>query len=260
MLFFAFLLCACVLLLMPHHVTTKLQLTFSTLFQFPLGAGRILALAAQTPLRDQGLNPADYDALLDRIRQQQNHIDELRAELEQERSEKERLSKASFLNAWGSHGLVPAQVIQATSGLDQIVINRGKRDGLSPGLYILAENAVIGAIQDLSGHQAKGILVTDKSSHIPVYIRSSFSQPKGILYGLGKGKAKIDQIPSRHKIKIGDPVHVQTQPGLLEVPIVVGRVSQCQQNETEPLLWDISVEPATNLENVNQVVVLVAHK
>jgi len=257
MVFISFLLCACVLLLMPHNVTTKLQFGFSSLFRFPLGTGRVIALAAQSPTPSSDIRNEDYDKLLRKCLEFQNHADTLMALLDQERSEMEKLSQVSLSHAWGPHGLVPARVIQALGGCDQIIINRGKQDKLAPRQFILADNAIVGSICELGKHQAKVVLITDKSSRIQVYIKSAQTMPKGLLYGLGNGTAKIQHIPCHHKVAIGDPVHVQTKPGLLEVPVVVGRVSQCQQDEIEPLLWDITVEPASNLKSLSHVHVIV---
>jgi cell shape-determining protein MreC len=131
---------------------------------------------------------------------------------------------------------------------------------LASGLYILSDNAIIGSIRELSRYQAKGVLITDKSSHIPVYIRSAQTKPMGVLSGLGNGQAKISKVKFHEKIKVGDPVHVQIQPGRLEVPIVVGRVSQCKQSVTEPLLWDILMEPASDLTSINRIEVIVARE
>ena len=260
LLFISFLLCACVLLLMPHHVTTKLQLAFSTVFQLPLGTGRMLALAAQTPTSGQGNTPDDYDSLKRENVQLQNHVHTLRALLAQEREEKAKLTKISLLPAWGSQGLVPARVIQEVAGADEVIINRGKRHGLLNGQYMMADEAIAGTIGETGRYQARGVLITDASSHIPVYIESAQSKPKGVLSGLGNGLAKIEQIPIQYKIEIGDLVHIQTTAGLIEWPVVVGKVSACRRNETQPLVWDILVEPLSKHKDINQVHVIVAHK
>ena len=242
---------------MPHNVTTKFQFIYTRLFRFPLGAGRMISLAAQRPTPASAISSEDYGKLQRKYLQLQNFAHTLRAELDQERSEKEQLAQVSLLHAWGTHGLVPARVIQAVAGSDQIIINRGKGDRLIKGQFILAGEAIIGSICALDKHQAKGALVTDKSSCIPVYIKSAQTMPKGLLYGLGNGEAKIHNILYQHKVAIGDPVHVQAKPGLLEVPIKIGTVSQCQQDETEGLLWDITVEPASDLKSLSQVHVIV---
>ncbi len=244
---------------MPHNVTTKFQFIFSSLFRFPLGTGRVIALAAQSPTHSNDVSIEDYNELLREKIKLRNHADTLVALLEQERSEKEELSKVSLLHAWGPHGLVPARVIQALLGSDQIIINRGKHDKVVVGQFILADNAIVGSICALDRRQARGALITDKSSRIRVYIKSAQTNPMGLLCGLGNGTAKIPQVPTRHKVATGDPIHVQTKPGLLEVPVIVGRVSQCLPDESEPLVWDITVEPASDLGSLNRIHVIVAH-
>ncbi len=238
---------------MPHNVTTKLQFIYTRLFRFPLRAGRTISLAALSPTSSN-----DYDKLLREHRQLQNFTDTLRAELNQERYEKEQLAQVRLVHGWEAHGLVPAQVIQTLTGSDQIIINRGERENLTQGQFILANEAIVGTICELDGHQAKAALITDKSSCIPVYIESAQTAPKGLLYGLGNGQARIRNIRYQREVAIGDRVHIQTQPGLLEWPVVVGTVSQCQRDETDGLLWDITVKPASDLKSLSQVHVIVA--
>jgi cell shape-determining protein MreC len=257
MLFISFLLCSCVLLLMPHDVTTKLQLVFSGLFRFPLGTGRVISLAAQSPTPANDVSREDYAKLRRENLELQNHVDTLMALLDQVHNEKEKLSKVNLLHPGAPHGFVLAGVIQSLTGSDQIIINRGTQDKLAPGQFILANNAIVGSICELSGHQAKGTLITDKSSYIKVYVKSAKTNHKGILHGLGNRIVKIQKIPYQEKIAIGDKVHVETEPGLLEVPFVVGSVSQCRRDEIEGLLWDITVEPAAELKSLNHVHVIV---
>jgi cell shape-determining protein MreC len=257
MVFISFLLCACVLLLMPQRVTTKLQFIFSSLFRLPLGTGRVVLLAAQSPGPSSDMRGDDYEKLQRENLELQNHNDNLMALLDQMHNEKEKLSKVNLLHAWDPHGFVLAGVIQALAGSDQIIINRGLRDKLAPGQYILANNAIVGSVFQLDKHVATATLITDESSYIPVFIKSVQADHTGFLRGLGNGKAKAQGIAYQHKIAVGDRVHVQTKPGLLEVPAVVGTVLQCQRDEIEPLLWDITVEPASDLKRLSQVYVIV---
>ena len=243
---------------MPHNVTTKLQFAFSGLFRLPLGTGRVILLAAQRPSDSSDISSEDYDRLKREHLALQNHADNLAALLDQVHSEKEKLAKVSLLHAWGHHGFVLAGVIQAFAGSDQIIINRGIRDNLAPGQFIMANNAIVGSVGKLDRHQARVSLITDTSSNLKVYVKSAKASHKGLLHGLGNGIAKIQQIRYQEKIAVGDKVHVETQPGLLEVPFVVGTVSHCHQDELEPLLWDITVEPASDLKTLSDVYVIVA--
>lgn len=258
MLFISFLLCACVLLLIPHGITNKLQFLHAHLFQIPLRTGHVISLVAQTPAPATDANSSDLDQSLRENLQLKNHLHNVLAELDQAVKEKESLAQVRLLSGWERHGYVLAQVVLPVVGADQIIINRGKRDGLALGQFMLADNAIVGSICELGTYRAKGTLVTDKSSRIPVYIKTARATPKGILQGLGNGKATLPQIRYRHKIAVGDPVYVEAQSGLLEFRVKVGQVAQCQRDETDPLVWDITVEPASDLKSLNQLHIVVA--
>jgi cell shape-determining protein MreC len=46
-------------------------------------------------------------------------------------------------------------------------------------------------------------------------------------------------------------------PGLLNAPIIVGRVARCERNAESAVLWDVIVEPVCDMERLNDVVVIV---
>jgi len=58
-------------------------------------------------------------------------------------------------------------------------------------------------------------------------------------------------------IKIGDIVYAQKRSGFLGTPVIVGTVAQCKSNDENPLLWDITVKPACDIESLRDVAIIV---
>ena len=81
-----------------------------------------------------------------------------------------------------------------------------------------------------------------------------------MLRGLGQGRMKVQNVSQQHKdeVSVGMPIYTCIYPGLLEIPIIVGRISECKPDDTIPLLLDITVEPATDLKRVAAVAVIVS--
>ena len=48
--------------------------------------------------------------------------------------------------------------------------------------------------------------------------------------------------------------------GLLETPRIIGRISKCVIDEDNPVVWDITVEPACDLNTIVDVTVIVIKK
>ena len=57
-------------------------------------------------------------------------------------------------------------------------------------------------------------------------------------------------------MEAGDRVFACSKAGILEVPMIIGRVKNCDLNNDNPLLWDITVAPACDLSKVKDVAVL----
>ena len=55
----------------------------------------------------------------------------------------------------------------------------------------------------------------------------------------------------------GDYVYTYKQPWIVDTPIVIGRVTKCQKNDHEPLLWDVTVSPVCNVEVLEKVAVII---
>ncbi len=59
------------------------------------------------------------------------------------------------------------------------------------------------------------------------------------------------------KVKTEDMVFAQERPGVLDTPMIVGTVLQCKIDQKNPLLWDITVQPACDIEKLKKVDVII---
>jgi rod shape-determining protein MreC len=165
----------------------------------------------------------------------------------------DRLTLLRTVPEWQKLGFVPANVFTAL-GDDHVVINRGARDLVQPKLFVLANNAIVGKVLEAGKHQATIELIGDEGAFLPVYIDSPKTQ--GLLRGLGQGQMEIQNVPYGSPVKPGQPVYTNNQPELLGIPIVVGKVSACNRDETTPHLWWIQMTPAVDLAQLDHVDVI----
>ena len=87
--------------------------------------------------------------------------------------------------------------------------------------------------------------MTDKNSSIAVEIAGSKAQRR--MDGTGKDFARIGMVPNKKRVNKGDAVYTYKNPGLLDVPIIVGKVAECKPDDDNPLLWDITVKPVVKI-------------
>jgi len=246
MLFTWFTLAGFIFLFSPKKLTNKLQLTFHSIFSWPLSIGRNISLSAGTrqPLGDV-INRDEYETIL-------NHLANVTQQRDDAQQNVEKLSKMRNMPAWERMGFVFADVI--TVPIDELrselFINRGRDDGLAKGQFVLADNSVIGTISDVDAHTAKVRLFTDPKSSTAVRIGGS----DRLMQGNGNNLAKVEMI--KHKVKIGTEIMASKRPGFLDTPMIIGKVARCEHN-AQPLVWDIMVEPVCDIQKAENVHVIV---
>ena len=255
MLFVSFMLTGFIFLFAPQNLTSKFQLAFVHVFRWPLSIGGNLALTAQTQQPLTGT--ADHSEV-----QYQNFIANLKETLEQERKNSEKLSK--LYNKYNSHvwegtDFALADIITKTLGGsgNELTIACRKPAGLIVGQFVLGDECVIGTISEVFPQISKATvrLVTDPDSKIMVKVGALKSIIKGVMTGSGNNSAKIEMV--KNEVKVGEEVFALKKPGFLDAPVKVGQVTECKRNQQHPLLWDLTVVPACNIEQLDDVAVII---
>ena len=136
---------------------------------------------------------------------------------------------------------------------NELTIDCRKPDGLAKGQYVLGDESVIGTIADVFPQigKAEVKLITDSTSTIAVKV----GDMKGFMTGAGNNSAKIEQL--KREFKIDENVFALGQPGFLDAPIIVGKVSRCERNTRSASLWDVTVKPACDIQKIEDVAVII---
>jgi len=238
------------MLLMPQAVTSKLQFAFVHFFSKPLSICRNFTRAAS------GQQPASKFVDKRQYLKLRNHLANNMQWLRQERQNVAKLSGLRTRSVWEGVGFVLADVITDSTDISQneLIINRGRDDGLERDQFVVYDHGVIGIIIDLDRRIARVRLLTDPRSKVAVKIGDLGRQ--GILQGNGDGSARIELIPKEDRIEKGDIIYVQKKPGFLEVPMIAGTIARCEIDEENPVLWEIIVEPTSNVKDIESVTVI----
>ncbi len=252
MLFTWFMMAGVIFLFVPQNLTNKFQFAFARMFRWPLSIGKNISLSTHTqqPLKDV-VSRREYNKL-------QNHLAYLNEELIQKQKKIEKLAGLrDKLYVLEGASIMIADVIKTSiDGLQGgFIINQGKNEGIGKNQFVLGDNSIIGRISDVSAQTAKVKLITDPGLKIPVKITGL--NVDMLMQGNGNNSAKIKLQKIKHEINIGDIVSVQKIPGFLDAPMITGTVTKCDRDSDNPLLWDITVGPACNLEKLNDVAVII---
>ncbi len=252
MLFTWCMLGGLILLFAPRRLTSKMQLGFERIFRWPLSLGRDFALAASS---EQTLHDSvprrEYEKL-------QNHISNLEAALGQQRERFNKLYGLYNDYVWEGTDFALAKVIGAyvEGARKELTIEYSRDAVVVKGQYVLNNNCIIGRISDASAGTAHVRLFTDPESKIPVKV-SELDGPR-LLVGNGDGAATIPLVSTDKNIKVGDVVFASdVGTRFLDAPVIIGSVAQCVESRKNPLIWDIIVEPACDLDKLVDVAVII---
>ncbi|MHC4222278.1 MAG: rod shape-determining protein MreC [Planctomycetota bacterium] len=244
------MLTSLVLLVMPHTLTSKLQFTFAQVFSLPLSISRTVMLSSQQ-------KPGNYAASR-KESQYQNHIAYLEEKFRAEHKKVEQLTGLRSRIPMESAKFVLAGVIKARldGSRRELTINQGQVDGIANGQFVLGDNSIIGTVTNVSNSVAQVKLISDTKCHIVVKIEG-LEDRRLLMTGNGNNSAKIPLLEIKHKVKKGKWVYARRKAGLLDVAMVVGKISHCKRSDESPSLWDITVTPACDIENLDNVAVIV---
>ena len=64
-------------------------------------------------------------------------------------------------------------------------------------------------------------------------------------------------VSKEQKITIGQNVFVTVKNGFLDSNMIVGAISSFKQDDKNPLLWDITVKPKWELEELFEIAVII---
>jgi cell shape-determining protein MreC len=248
MLFTWFMLTGFIFLFTPQDLTSKFQLAFIHIFRWPLSIGGDLVLTAQTQQPLTGSVSRSENRYL-------NYIANLEETLAEERRKFEKLSGLYNTYVWEGTDFALADVVTKTldRSASELTIACRKTAGLAEGQFVLGDECIIGRVSDVFPQISKAevVLVTDPTSVIPIEVAGL----KNIMKGSGNNSAKIEMV--KNEVKVGENVFALKKPGFLDAPMIVGKVSECNRNQKYASLWDITVVPACNMEQLEDVAVII---
>jgi rod shape-determining protein MreC len=249
MLFTWLMLASLILFLVPQNLTSSFQFAFARIFRVPLSFSRAVLLSSQVNNSPDYMNQRQQS-------QYRNHIANLQEKLHQEQQKVRLLSGLRKAVPIKDAKYVIADIIRAQldGSTRELTINCGQNDGLEVGQFVLGDNSIIGTVTDVSSRIAQVKLITDPSSNIE--IKTASLNLFALMQGDGDGFARICTVPVKYNLKVGKTVYARKKPGFLDAPIIVGHVLERKRADVNPLLWDITVKPACDMENLNTVVVI----
>lgn len=129
-----------------------------------------------------------------------------------------------------TYKLVPARPI----GIGRYLkIDKGESSGIKLGQAVVSNDNFVGKIVSVSENSASIQLTSDPDSKVSAFSQGLSGRAKGVLIGRFGSEMLLDKILHEEKIESGDLVYSEGLEGFLPRGLILGRVSQILEEESE---------------------------
>ena len=191
----------------------------------------------------------------------QNEIARLRleqAQLAEDAMQGHRLQELLKFQQHYVASTVAAQVI-GTSGTDQsrvLYIDKGSNDGLKVDQAVITPDGIVGKLRDVSSNTAQVLVINDQSSGAGVLLATT--RIRAILHGSQGGRIVISNLTPDERIKPGEQVLTSGGDQVYPRGLAVGTIESIAPDPEHQPYTTIVVKPATNLFQLEEVLVITA--
>lgn len=152
--------------------------------------------------------------------------------IELERENREMRTLLGFVNERPDDRFLPARVIawDPVSLVRAITLNRGRQDGVQPGMVVLTPLGLVGRVQRVTNSTAVVLLITDPSSSVSALVQGS--RAKGIVDGQRANVLVMRHIEQDKELKAGDIVVTSALGGSFPDGIPIGQIVNFDRKDT----------------------------
>jgi rod shape-determining protein MreC len=198
----------------------------------------------------------------DRLRAENRRLHEDNNRLASADTENRRLRRLLQLRDELRGNLLSAQVIGKDVSpyfrVTRVVLDRGERDHVRPGMPVLTADGLVGQIRRAFSRYADVLLTADKTSAIDVVIQRNGA--RGMLKGTGAEDSymcTLEQLSRDDDVQPGDVVVTSGLGQRFPASILVGHIKDVVKREYG-LYQEATVTPAVHFSRLEEVLVLTA--
>jgi len=209
-------------------------------------------VSAREALQDRARLRAERDDYERRLRESRARL-LVQDELSRENAELRALLDAARALELQYHA-VELRHIDLNPFSHRVLINRGRRDGLTAALPVVDAHGVVGQIDEVMQHSAGVILVSDPDHALPVRVeRTSL---RTIAYGSGRSdRLRLTDLPMNVDLRPSDRLVTSGLGGRFPPGLPVGEVVSVSRPTGEAFA-SAAVEPLARLDSSRHLIVL----
>ena len=185
---------------------------------------------------------ADVDALKKENEELKVKIEELEKiaiDYEQMKAERDvMIEHLKLADKYQNHDLVIADIISdsATNWEATYIVNKGEKDGVRPGMTVIAEKGLVGYVETVTKTTAKIISILDAGNSVSSRVSRTRGEVicKGSISSSEKQELKVMNIPMGTTLIEGDKLETSGIGGIYPKGISIGTITEVI-NKTNPI-------------------------
>jgi len=136
----------------------------------------------------------------------------------------------------------------------RIVLNKGARDGVSPGQALIGSNGVMGQIIHVGPFTSNALLITDPSHALPVQVHRNGL--RAVALGTGPlNLLKLSYVPNNADVQVNDRIVTSGLGSRFLSGYPVGKIIKIRRNQGQ-MFSEVYVEPSAMLERTREVLLV----
>jgi rod shape-determining protein MreC len=145
----------------------------------------------------------------------------------------------------------PVLLVEGRAGIQSAIIGAGSAQGVVAGCPIAVPEGLVGRIVTVGRSIARAQLLVDSSAAAGARIARTGEM--GVVRGDGRGRLKLQNIPTTSRVAPGDVVESAGIDGIYPRGVAIGRVVTVSRGS---LFLEISVTPSASFSQLTDVLVL----
>jgi rod shape-determining protein MreC len=199
------------------------------------------------------------------LRRTIDHLTAENAQVQSLRLQNERLrQQLAFKEARPELQQLPAEVVyrDPTSLRKYLIIDKGRRDGVEPGMAVVSPGGMVGRIQSVEDRRARVLLLIDSESAVRAFLQESRMDGRadGLIYGRWPlGRLRMRDIETTAQVREGTWVLTAGMDDELprDLPIgVIQKVYKTDVQETQ----EADILPAVDPDTLESVAVILRER
>ncbi len=135
----------------------------------------------------------------------------------------------------------------------QVIINKGKFEGVYQGQTIIDSHGIMGSIIAVNDLESRAMLLTDASHAVPVEdVRNG---TRAIAVGTGGSALELRHVPKSTDIEVGDVMVTSGLGGRFPVGFPVGKVVDVKRDRSKPFAT-ITLETSAHLDRGGHILLI----